>query len=86
MRNSFLIEDDSFETIEDVLDTLRERDKNVIERFYFDGVKLAKIAKEMGVSAARVGAIKRRGLRCLRHPTRLIPLMAITETRNNETR
>lgn len=50
------------------INLLKDREKETVLKIYKDGMTLQKIADGYGVSKSRIGAIKVKSLRKLRHP------------------
>jgi DNA-directed RNA polymerase specialized sigma24 family protein len=57
--------------ISSVLNTLSEKEQEIIRRRFFLSETLATIAKAMGVGSERVRQVEARALRKLRHPDRI---------------
>ena len=52
-----------------------ERTQAVIHLLYVDGLSYREIAERLGVTKSRIGQIRQRGIRILRHPSRLNRLL-----------
>jgi len=58
--------------------TLRgERNRAIARRCLLDGVRLKDVAPEFGITTGRVGQLRLKALRLLRHPSRSRPLKEI---------
>jgi len=57
--------------LNDVLDTLTEREQSIIRRRWLDGMTLAAAGKEIGVSRERARQIEAKAFRKLHHPSRM---------------
>ena len=57
--------------VEIVLDTLKPREKRIIELRFFEGKTLKEAAKECKLSVDRTRMIEKRALRKIRHPIRM---------------
>lgn len=69
------VHDDFEKSWKYVKSTLSERDALIVELRYKDELTLDEVGKHLGVSRSVVGKLEERILRCLRHPSRLNPLI-----------
>jgi len=67
---------DLSKAIDSVLETLRERERLVLELRFFDNLTLQQIADKWGINRERVRQIEARALRCLHHPSRVSKLIS----------
>lgn len=63
------------EVVNEVLETLQEREQDIILKHYKYGMSIANIANEYNVCRQRLYQIKNKALRKLRHPSRLDKLI-----------
>ena len=66
--------DDARRLIEQALSTIPEREARIISQKHFEGKSLPEIAKQDGISTQAIVTVYNRGLRRMRHPTRIRPL------------
>ena len=60
-----------------LLGRLPEREKEVVYLYFFEGLTLTDISKEIGKCPRTVANTRNKGLRMLRHPTRVRQIMEI---------
>ncbi len=66
----YILTEDQIKAIMIALDTLSEKEKVNILRYYRDGLNLEQCGEKMGVTRERVRQIIAKGVRKLRHPSR----------------
>lgn len=65
-----IIEDEQMEGLNAAIDTLNERSKRILLRYYRDGKCIDDIGKEENVTRERIRQINSKSVRILRHPSR----------------
>jgi len=65
------------QTLDEVLGTLSEKEKNVMKARFWEGKTLDEIGDEQGVSSQSIRMVELKALRKLRHPTRLEKLESV---------
>lgn len=71
LSDCFPISDIQMEGLNAALETITERERHLIKRYYEEYKTLAEISDEVGVTRERVRQVIMRGIRKLRHPSRL---------------
>jgi RNA polymerase primary sigma factor len=69
--SSDLSERDFLNMLESIIDTLTEKEQNVIRFRYVSALSFNEIAEIYGVSGGRMQQVNKKALRKLRHPSRL---------------
>ena len=72
-----LIEEEKYEGLEKVLNTLTDREKIVIQMRTIEGQTLKKCGEYLGISTERIRQIESKALRKLRHPLRANKLIEL---------
>ena len=62
---------DDYRVIHEVVDSLKEPMKSIINAYYFEDKSLVQIGKEMGISHTTAGAYKAKAMRCLKGSEKL---------------
>ncbi|MCL2547119.1 MAG: hypothetical protein FWE06_08020 [Oscillospiraceae bacterium] len=83
----FHVENDNGDAYTDgimkMLDTLHQREQTVLHHYYRYGKTLEQVGNEIGLARASVGAIRKKAIIKLRHPSRLRN-MSMTNIKNGK--
>jgi len=78
-KSTPILDNEDRKIVEDILDSLKDREKEMVLMRFFDGLTLEEMGIRLHLSKERVRQILKKALRKCRHPTRMRDLACIYE-------